>query len=201
MTSISYQKGLIDCTREELVREVEKKLSRERFKHCLRVEETAIQLAEKHHEDVERAAIAGLLHDYAKEHQLADLEKYSDHPDYDPEWKKWGRSIWHGPLAAMKAQRKLGLHDDEIYWAIFNHTVGSFNWTSTAKIVALADYIEPERDFPGADDVRRLADQSLDAAIAFKLKHELTHLIETEKPVYPQTFNVYNHWHQTHQKG
>ncbi|MCI5775433.1 MAG: bis(5'-nucleosyl)-tetraphosphatase (symmetrical) YqeK [Aerococcus sp.] len=201
MTELTYTKGFINCTRDELTETVKQALSDERFAHCQRVEATAIQLAEQHHEDVERASIGGLLHDYAKESKRAELEKYCDHPDYKQEWQNWGRAIWHGPLAAMKAQRHLGLTDEEIYWAIYDHTVGTFHWTPTAKIIAIADYIEPERDFPGVDEVRHLAMHSLDDAIAFKLKHELAYLIDAEKPVYPQTFAVYNYWQQTHQKG
>ncbi|MDO4670283.1 MAG: bis(5'-nucleosyl)-tetraphosphatase (symmetrical) YqeK [Aerococcus sp.] len=198
MTNLSYRKGFIACDRATLIKTLQAALSTKRFEHCLRVEETAIHLAEKYHEDVERASIAGLLHDYAKEATEETLLTYADHPDYDADWLHWGNAIWHGPLAAMQAQRHLGLVDDEIYWAVYWHTVGSVNWTPTAKIVAISDFIEPKRHFPEVVEARTLAERSLDEAIAYKMQQELQFLIQNKKVVYPHTLSVYNHWVKTH---
>lgn len=201
MSKLVYTKALIRLDREALIATVQEALSQARFEHCLRVEATAVALAKQYGEDAERASIASLLHDYAKEATVAELKQYADHPDYDPTWLNWGNAIWHGPLAAMKAQRELGLVDDEIYWAIYWHTVGTLNWTPTAKLVAISDFIEPKRTFPEVDEARALANQSLDAAIVYKMAQELRFLIHKGRAVYPQTLAVYNHWVETHQGG
>ena len=56
------------------------------------------------------------------------------------------------------------------------------------KIIYVADYIEPGRDFPGVKEARELALVDLDEAVAYETKHTLAHLIETEKPIYPKIF-------------
>ncbi|MDO4680391.1 MAG: bis(5'-nucleosyl)-tetraphosphatase (symmetrical) YqeK [Aerococcus sp.] len=199
MNERHYHKGLIALDRPELVAEVKSALSTKRFEHCLRVEETAVKLAEQYGEDMERASIAALLHDYAKEATVEELKQYTNHPDYDADWLRYGNAIWHGPLAAMKAQRTLGLVDDEIYWAVYWHTVGSLNWTPTAKLVSISDFIEPNRQFPEVIEARQRANQSLDEAITYKMQQELQFLIQKGQVVYPKAITVYNHWMNTHQ--
>lgn len=195
---IVYKKNYIDLSRPELLAKIKENLSDKRFQHCLRVEQMAVDLAQRHGANIERASIAGVLHDYAKEEEEETLLSFSNHPDYRSEWIREGNAMWHGPLAAMLAQRDFGLRDDEIYWAVFNHTPGSIIWTDTAKLVFLADYLEPARKFPNVDKGRKLAQESLDLAVDFKFKNNLTYLIGAGRAVSPESVVAYNHWVLTH---
>lgn len=191
---INYSRSYVAVDREKIVHSLQSELSPHRFQHCLRVEETARRLAEKYGQDKEKAGLAGLLHDYAKEASKETLLSYQEHPDYDPDWLNYGNAIWHGPLAAMRAVDQFGLKDEEIYQAIFNHTVGSLKWTPTAKIVYLADYIEPGRDFPEVEEARQATERSLDEGVTYKLTHSLTYLVNNHLRIYPRTLEVYNQW-------
>lgn len=191
---ISYSHKYIVASREDLIKALKNNLSKDRFEHCLRVESTAIELAQKYQLNRERAGIAGLLHDYAKEDSLESLKSYAHFPGFDEEWVNYGNAIWHGPLATMKAVDDFGLHDLEIYYAIYKHTTGSINWTDTAKLVFLADYMEPGRDFPGVDKARDLTERSIDLAVDYKIKENLKHLIEKGQSIYPESLAVYNAW-------
>ena len=132
-------------------------LPEKRFKHCLGVEQAAIDLAERFGVDVEKAGLAGLLHDYAKklsdEEFLALIDKYA----LDPALKDWGNNVWHGMVGIYKIQEDLGLTDPEILRAIEVHTVGSAQMSDLDKVVYVADYIEPNRDFPGVEQAREIA--------------------------------------------
>ena len=88
MTEIEYQKHYYPGSRSELVQKLKDSLNKQsRFEHCLRVEQTAIQLAKLNHEDVEKAAVAGLIHDYAKERSAEE-----------PPWKRHERNWRQDPV-------------------------------------------------------------------------------------------------------
>ena len=137
----------VGISRNQLLVKMQQLLPEKRFKHCLGVEQAAIDLAERFGVDVEKAGLAGLLHDYAKklsdEEFLVLIDKY----DLDPKLKDWGNNVWHGMVGIYKIQEDLGLTDSEILRAIEIHTVGSAQMSDLDKVVYVADYIEPNRTF------------------------------------------------------
>ena len=155
----------VGISRNQLLVKMQQLLPEKRFKHCLGVEQAAIDLAERFGVDVEKAGLAGLLHDYAKklsdEEFLALIDKY----DLDPKLKNWGNNVWHGMVGIYKIQEDLGLSDPEILRAIEIHTVGSAQMSDLDKVVYVADYIEPNRDFPGVEEAREIARISLNRAV------------------------------------
>ena len=72
MRLIEYRQGYINCSREKLIEDMSKVLSKERLNHCIRVEQYALELAESRDEwiDLEKVSISALMHDYAKELQV-----------------------------------------------------------------------------------------------------------------------------------
>ncbi len=72
------------------------------------------------------------------------------------------------------------------------HTVGAKEMTMLDQIVYVADYIEPGRDFPGVDQARQLAAESLRAAVEFETKHTLLYLMNNDKTIYPAAILTYN---------
>lgn len=186
---------LINITREELEKLLQARLTNKRFNHVLRVEQTAIELAELYPEaSVDKASIAALLHDYAKDDSQSHLLTFKDYPGYDPEWINYGSAIWHGPLAAMIADTQFNVKDEDILKAVWVHTIGGYDMTLDQKILFIADYIEPGRDFKGVEKARKLAKTDLDAAVDFKIRQSITHLVESGRQVYPETILIYNDW-------
>ena len=180
--------------RELLMQKVQMQMSERRFRHVLGVEETAVALAAKYGADEAKASIAALTHDYAKERPNDEFELLIRRDGFDLALLNYGNEIWHGLVGADIVQRELAIDDEEILQAIRVHTTGAAKMSLLDKIIYVADYIEPGRDFPGVKEAREIALVDLDAAVAYETKHTLLHLIEQEHKIYPKTLETYNQW-------
>lgn len=106
--------------------------------------------------------------------------------------KDWGNNVWHGMVGIYKIQEDLGLTDPEILRAIEVHTVGSAQMSDLDKVVYVADYIEPNRNFPGVERAREIAHVSLNRAVAYETARTVEYLAHQGLPIYPQTLETYN---------
>ena len=188
MTYESY----IRMSREALLAKMETVMPEKRLRHCLGVEKAVRELAERFSLDVEKAGLAGLLHDYAKKVSDEDFLALIDKYQLDPDLKKWGNNVWHGMVGIYRIQEDLGVKDADILRAIEIHTVGSGTMSELDKVVYVADYIEHNRDFPGVDKARELAQRSLNQAVAYETARTVEHLAHKGMPIYPQTLGTYN---------
>lgn len=182
----------LDFSREELLEKVASSMSEKRFRHVLGVEQAALELTERYGYDATKASLAALLHDVAKEVEDAVFLELIDQKQLDPDLKNWGNNIWHGVVGAYLISAAFGLQDQEILQAIKRHTVGSADMTLLDKVLYVADYIEPGRDFPGVEQTRQIAKESLDKAVAFETAQTVAHLAKKAIPIYPQTIETYN---------
>ncbi|MGT2887812.1 bis(5'-nucleosyl)-tetraphosphatase (symmetrical) YqeK [Streptococcus didelphis] len=182
----------IPYNRDQLLARIAEQMSSKRFEHVLGVEKAAIELAELYGYDKNKAGLAGLLHDYAKEcpdKLFIDLiNKYQ----LSSELLNWNNNVWHGMVGIYKLQEDLQLQDKEILRAIEIHTVGAAKMTLLDKILYVADYIEEGRDFPLVNQARQIAKESLDKAVAFETVHTVAYLASKAVPIYPQTLETYN---------
>lgn len=185
-------RNYLDMSRDQLIKKLEQKVTKERLKHMISVEETCIRLAHLNHYDAKKAGLAGLLHDYAKNLSDSEFIHLIDKYQLGEELKQWNNNIWHGLVGTYKIQEDLGITDKEILQAIRYHTTGSSQMTLLDKIVYVADYIEPSRDFPGVDEARKLADVSLDKAVAYETAQTIRYLVKKRIPIHPQTLQTYN---------
>lgn len=191
---IEYTKNYTSFTREELIEEVRRRLSDKRFKHVLRVEEMALELAEKYAVDAERVSIAALLHDVAKEESSSEMLDLIISENLDLDLLQYGPQIWHAPVGAVQARREFAVEDEAILNAIKCHTIGAPEMGDVEKVIFIADYIERGRDFDGVKKARQLANESLDDAIRFKIKETILQLTKQEQKIYPKAIDSYNAW-------
>ena len=103
-------------------------------------------------------------------------------------------AVWHGLAAAELARAKYSVFDDEIVHAIAQHTIGAKEMSLLSKLLFVADYIEPGRNFDGVAEARKLAETDLDAVVFYKMRETIKHLVETNKKVYVESVVIYNHW-------
>jgi predicted HD superfamily hydrolase involved in NAD metabolism len=179
--------------KEQFKRHVEGLLPEKRFQHTLRVAETAVKLAETYGSDPEKAEIAALLHDLAKYFDLEKMkESVATHSEIPNDFLHFHPELWHAPVGAVYAREVLNVLDQDILNAITYHTTGREGMSLLEKIIFLADYIEPGRNFPGVEDVRGLAKTDLDKAIAKALKNTIEFLLSHSAPIYPNTIHAYN---------
>ncbi|MDE1692641.1 bis(5'-nucleosyl)-tetraphosphatase (symmetrical) YqeK [Streptococcus suis] len=178
--------------RQALLEKIRVAMKPARFQHVLGVEQVALALADQYGCDPKKASLAALLHDYAKEVEdqifLDLIAKY----DLDKDLLNWDNNIWHGVVGAYKIAEDFGLKDEEIFQAIQRHTIGAGQMTLLDKVLYVADYIEPNRDFPGVDEARRIAKESLDKAVAYETAQTMSYLAKKGIPIYPQTLETYN---------
>ncbi|AVK62397.1 HD domain-containing protein [Lactobacillus sp. CBA3605] len=191
---IEYQANLVPYTHAELMAKVAAQLTDSRYQHCLRVEQTARELAQANGVEPELAAIAGLLHDYAKQRSAETFIKIIKTRGLNPALLAYGNGVWHGVVGAELIKQELHIYNEDILDAIRLHTVGAPYMSTLAQIVFMADFIEPQRDFPGVDDARQLTKKSLAAGVRYQIQHTLNYLVTKGAPVYPATLATYNAW-------
>lgn len=168
-------------------------MSEYRFQHVLRVEEMAVALAEKWGVDAEKASVAALTHDYAKERSDADFLAKIAEKQLDPDLVNWGNNVWHGIVGAEMVKDELGIENEDILTAIRQHTTGAPYMTTLSQIIYMADYIESGRDF---QVLKKFAPWHLKTwqQVSGGNGHTLAYLIEKQVPVYPGTLLTYNAW-------
>lgn len=181
-------------SREDLVAILKRALKQPRFEHVLRVEKTAIALAERNQVNIEKASIAGLVHDYAKQRPDADFIQVIAQKQLDPELLDYGNAIWHGIVGAEMIKDELQLFNEDILNAVRHHTTGAAVMSKLEQVIYMADYIEPGRDFEGVAQARQVTQTSLAAGVALQTKQTLSYLIKHDRPVYPKTIETYNAW-------
>ena len=190
--TVEYQKHYYAGSRKELIAKVKEQVSEKQFKHILGVEQAALELARANDYELEKASVAALVHDYAKERSDSEFKALIVQTGLEQDLLNWNNFIWHGVVGAEIIKKELKITDEEILNAVRRHTVGAKEMTMLDQIVYVADYIEPGRDFPGVDQARQLAAESLRAAVEFETKHTLLYLMNNDKTIYPAAILTYN---------
>ncbi|MBR0161493.1 MAG: nicotinate (nicotinamide) nucleotide adenylyltransferase [Oscillospiraceae bacterium] len=161
-----------------------------RIAHVAGCEGEAIQLARYWGEDPELAAEAGILHDMTKrlslKEQLILCEKYDIICD---DAERNTPKLLHAKTGAVLASVLFG-SPEEVCEAIRWHTTGKADMTLFEKLLYLADYIEPTRDFPGIDDLRTLAYRNLDEAMVLGLRMTIQEIRSGGKEPYIDTLTA-----------
>lgn len=167
---------------KKLRKKVKDVMTKSRYEHTLGVEFTAASLAMRYEVDIEKAELAGLLHDCAKcidsEDTLDECKKYNiELTDVE----KRNPFLIHSKLGAVHAKKLYGVDDEDIISAIRFHTTGKPDMTMLEKIIFIADYIEPGRDkAPNLKEIRKMSFIDIDEAMYMILKDTLDYLDKGE---------------------
>ncbi|WP_339146962.1 MULTISPECIES: bis(5'-nucleosyl)-tetraphosphatase (symmetrical) YqeK [unclassified Sutcliffiella] len=178
--------------RDKALRVVKDQLTERRYVHTLGVMETAIKLAEIYKVDVGKAELAAIFHDYAKFRDKEEMRQIIINQKMPQDLLQHHDELWHAPVGAYLVENEVGITDHEVLEAIRCHTSGKINMSPLDKVLFVADYIEPGRDFPGVEQVRESAMNSLDIAVIQAMKNTITFLLKRNQPIYPDTFHAYN---------
>ncbi len=163
-----------------------------RFQHTLGVRKEAVRLAGIHGLPVQKAALAGLLHDCAKGMSLKEMTRLAreEHLDVSEATLASG-ALLHAPVGAFLAKKEFGVRDEDVLNAIRSHTVGRVGMSRLEMCVFVADATEEGREeYAGLAELRRLSDLSLPAAVyrSFQLTQE--YLIETNRLFEPSSLQT-----------
>lgn len=177
------------------------RLDRVRYEHTLGVMYTASALAMCYHADIDKALLAGVLHDCAKcipnDKKLRLCKKYGLSVNAA---QKRNPGLLHARLGAEIAIKKYQVDDPEILDAIRYHTTGRPNMALLEKIVYIADYIEPNRtEAPNLEKLRHLAFVDIDACLFAILNDSLEYLRARKEAIDPMTEEAYQYYQREEQ--
>ncbi len=177
---------------EEAYAKLKKSLSEKRLLHSLLVSWTARRLAKQHGVSEEVAATAALLHDCAKCMPLANMQQIAkENRLLIDKLTMQNGNLLHGPVGAVVAEKDYGTHDPNVLASIRCHTTGKVGMLPLDMIVFLSDKIEPSRrSYPALEEVRRLAQESLPAAMSHSLRSTLDYVKSQKGVPHPTTQRV-----------
>ena len=163
---------------EEIKLYIKENLIEERYAHSLGVAETAKKLASLNGISGEKAEIAGLAHDVAKNLSKARMTEMMEENNIilSPVEEK-NPNLWHSIIAPIEAKEKLGIVDEEILDAIRWHTTGKEDMSILTKIIYISDMIEPSRNFDSIEDIRKFTLEDLDKGVYYGLTHSIEFLL------------------------
>ena len=177
-------------TETQLEETVVRLLKPNRVAHVLGCRETAVQLAKQYGADVRNAARAALLHDITKALdgplQLVLCNAYQVKLDA---FSMQNPKTLHALTGSLVAQRIFG-ENRAVVDAIACHTTGKTNMNLLEKIIYVADYVEPNRDFPGVDRLRSLAVTDITAALKLGLTMTIHMLQEQNREISPESLEA-----------
>lgn len=177
---------------KHITEDLSKRLSPKRWRHVQGVVEAAESLAHQYAPDlVRKASLAALMHDCVKEMRLPEMQSFVSMGEVDEAVYHFG-ALLHGPAGANYAKTQYGVDDEEVLEAIRVHTTGKVGMSTLDKIVFLADYIEPNRDFPGVEKLRALAKVDLNQAVLAGYDGTIRHLLDDGLEIYELTMSGRN---------
>lgn len=186
-----YEKGLYQPREiRAMMEKLRASLKLKRYLHSVGTMRAAIGLAERFGFDARKARLAGLLHDCAKlpEEELLSLARmYGVEMDvYD----KKNPALMHDRVGARHARAVYGVEDEEVLAAIASHTRCEPGMGRFARLVYLADKIEPTRNYAGVGEIRAAAETDMDRAALMCMERSLGHLLEKGADVQPNIYEA-----------
>ncbi len=165
----------------------------DRYNHSLRVIETAVDLGKIYNADIKKVKEAALYHDCGKIGNTDEVMKISIEKNIKlTEEDKKSPEVVHTKLGAYLAKYKYHVTDEDVLNAIKYHTTGRADMSFLEKIIYIADYTEPKRDFPGVKKVREESKKNLDKSILTALKNTINYLKSKNEYIHKDTINAYN---------
>ena len=176
-----------------IISKLKSTLPKERFTHALGVAETAEKLARQYNADPDKARIAGLLHDIARDFDDTEMLKRAKQANLAV--SEFGFAmplLLHGPVAAVMAREEFGIQDADILNAIALHTVGSEYMNQLDKILFVADKIEPNRRHSSVAEIRRQAEINLEDALLSCFNESIRYALKIGCLLHPTSVKARN---------
>lgn len=169
-------------------------LKPERYTHTLNTADMAKKLAAYLHEDEDKAYLAGLVHDCAKnlsdEELLAHAHKY--HIDIDAVTQQ-APYLLHGAVGAFIAKERFGIDDEEILSAVTWHTTGKENMSMLDKIIFLADLTEISRTYEDVKAIREIQFEDFNRALIMAFDGVIAFVLRKGCLLHTDTINARNY--------
>lgn len=189
MTEINWNK---------IEEQLKEELDEYRFRHTLGVSYTAAALAMAYGSDVQKARLAGLLHDCAKAiPNSIRIPMCEENGISVTDIERENTSLLHSKLGVLVARRDYGVEDEDILGSIRWHTTGKPEMSLLEQIVYIADYIEPNRDYNMEikSEIRKKAFTDPDLGCDAIMSEIVDYIKKSSKPMDEMTIKAYNYYH------
>lgn len=172
-----------------------KKLTKEtRFNHSKGVEYMAGELAKHYNVNVEKAMLAGLMHDCVKNLPYEEMLRLCRELGCELDTVTENESkLIHAPLGAYYVKKVFGIDDEEIFDAIYYHTTAKADMSMLTKIIYIADAVEPNRNYDIAEEMRKLAFEDIELAILKVIDYTINKLVSSGRMLHNETINARNY--------
>lgn len=172
-----------------------------RYEHTIGVMYTAGSLAMAHGQDIQKAMLAGLLHDCAKCLTLEEMIQWCDTYQFPiTQMERGNKNLLHAKAGTVMAKQEYHINDPDVLRAICYHATGTPDMSALDKIVYIADYIEPGRNkAKNLESIRKAAFRDLDAAMMQITMDTLDYLRNEGQTIDPATEETY-HFYKEHRK-
>ncbi|KIE47282.1 hypothetical protein U732_1212 [Clostridium argentinense CDC 2741] len=179
---------------DDIKKYLEKCLKPSRYVHTLGVVDVAEKLAIQYNVDAKKARIAALLHDAAKNMNVDELIRISKENNHEIDEDYYSSpQLLHGVVGAYIAKNTFDIKDSDILNAITYHTTGRANMCLLEKIIYVADYIEPSRNFQGVESLRELAYKNLDEAVIECCENTIKYILSKKLLLHKNTIEARNY--------
>ena len=170
------------------------RISSRRYIHSVNVSIVSKKLAEVYNCDANKAEIAGLIHDCARDMDIS-LQRncLAEEKIIADDLTMSSKELLHGPAAVHICRNVFGIEDEEILMAVRYHTTGRANMSLLEKIICLSDLIEPGRDFDGVEELRRLAYKNLNEALLAACNLSVKYIISKNGYIHVNTIQSRNY--------
>lgn len=179
----------------EIKEYLQKNLKPSRYEHTLGVAETAKKLASLYGVDENKAEIAGLAHDVAKNLSREEMLQIIKENNISLSLVEENNlNLWHSVIAPIVAKNELQINDEEILESLRWHTTGKENMSVLEKIIYIADMIEPgRRMFEGLEEIRSATFENLDKGVYVGLTHSIKYILDNDHLIDENTIRARNY--------
>lgn len=178
---------------EEYKHIIKGRMSKKRYVHSVNVAKAATKLAVQYGADVEKATIAGILHDITKETPYdQQLQIIQGNGIILDDIQLFSPKTWHALSGSVLIQTELDVLDTDIINAVRYHTSGRANMSLLEKVIFVADFIGEERNYKGVDIMRQKAKRSLEEAMLYGVSFTISDLTARQCAIDTNTLGLYN---------
>ncbi len=179
---------------EQIDEYLKKNIHESRYIHIIGVVETSENLAEIYGADIHKARLSAYIHDAAKYIPKDKIISIITDNGYEiTEEDRDMPHLLHGLAGAIIGRNVMGIDDEEVFNAARYHTTGRENMSLLEKIIFIADFIEPSRDYPGVEYLRELTLKDLDKALIQAFDNTVKYVIEKGLMIHTDTIKSRNY--------
>ncbi|MBQ9742704.1 MAG: bis(5'-nucleosyl)-tetraphosphatase (symmetrical) YqeK [Ruminococcus sp.] len=178
---------------EKYYKLAESRLSNRRYTHSVNVAAAAVKLAKKYGCDVQKAELAGILHDITKETDAENqLQIINAGGIILDDVSKSSPQLYHAISGMVYCRDTLGIDDEDILNSIRYHTTARAGMSLLEKIIFTADFISDERDYEDVDVMRARCEVSLEEGMLYGLGFVIPDIVRKERAIHPDALSAYN---------